>query len=133
VKEESIRISPLRIYPGSKINGVTLLVSGEQDRQVVWAAHLKPRGNPIKQSLDQRRAVRKARRSRQTRVVLPVLRIEKALVEGSSPLIQSCVDNVFHLTKRLCRLAAVTFIAVKTIHFDTQKMRDAEITGVAYP
>jgi|GEM_PF-3602804 len=97
----------LQIDPGSKITGIAVVASGEQDRQGVWAAHLKPRA--IKKSLDQRRG----RRSRQTRDH-PVGFENRKCRSGGLPLsIQSRFDNVF-----------------ETVGFDMQRMENSEIIGI---
>ena len=59
----------LKIDPGSKMAGLAIVndLSGE----VMWAAELSHRGEAIKKALDDRRRVRRSRRSRKTRYRKP--------------------------------------------------------------
>ena len=64
---EAPTLHPLRlkIDPGSQTTGLAIL--NESSGEVVWAAELTHRGKQIKQSMGQRRTVRRSRRQRKTR------------------------------------------------------------------
>ena len=57
----------VKIDPGSKVSGVSLVGNFEKGQEVIWAANLEHRGQTIKSSLDSRRALRRGRRQRKTR------------------------------------------------------------------
>jgi 5-methylcytosine-specific restriction endonuclease McrA len=122
----------LQIDPGSKITGIALVATFKNSHHVVWAAHLKHRGEAIKKSIDQRRGIRRGRRFRHTRYRPSRFDNRTRLSGWLSPSLKSRVDNVFLLAKRLCHLAPVTSIAVETTRFDMQKMENPEISGVTY-
>ena len=60
-----------RLDPGSRTTGIALVAQGEHGDRLVWAAELTHRSASIKKSLDGRRALRRARRSRKTRYRKP--------------------------------------------------------------
>jgi hypothetical protein len=122
----------LKIDPGSKTTGVALVADFNQTTQVIWAAHLKHRGAVIKKALDQRRAIRRGRRSRHTRYRAPCFANRTRPSGWLPPSIQSRVDHIFHLSKKLSRIAPITSIAVETVRFDMQKLEYPEISGVEY-
>jgi 5-methylcytosine-specific restriction endonuclease McrA len=122
----------LQIDPGSKITGVALVANFKNNHQVIWAAHLKHRGQVIKKSLDQRRTLRRSRRFRHTRYRPPRFNNRTRSLGWLPPSLKSRVDNVFYLAKRLCYLVPITSIAVETVRFDMQKMDNPEISGVTY-
>lgn len=122
----------LKLDPGSKITGVALVADFNKSDQVIWAAHLKHRGATIKKALDQRRAIRRGRRSRHTRYRAPRFENRTRPSGWLPPSTQSRVDQVFYLSKRLCRMAPITSIAVETVRFDMQKLENPEISGVEY-
>jgi RRXRR protein len=54
----------LRIDPGSKFTGISLV---NNQNEVVWGMELQHRGTAIKEALETRKGVRRARRARHTR------------------------------------------------------------------
>jgi 5-methylcytosine-specific restriction endonuclease McrA len=122
----------LKIDPGSKTTGIALVADFNTKTQVIWAAHLKHRGAVIKKALDQRRAIRRGRRSRHTRYRAPRFANRTKPSEWLPPSIQSRVDHIFHLSKKLSLKAPITSIAVETVRFDMQKLENPEISGVEY-
>jgi len=122
----------LKLDPGSKTTGVALVADFDKSDQVIWAAHLKHRGAAIKKALDQRRAIRRGRRSRCTRYRAPRFENRTRLDGWLPPSIRSRVDNVLHLSRKLSRLAPLTSIAIETVRFDMQKLENPEISGTAY-
>jgi 5-methylcytosine-specific restriction endonuclease McrA len=122
----------LQIDPGSQTTGVALVGAFKNSYYVVWAAHLNHRGQAIKKSLDQRRAIRRGRRFRKTRYRAARFDNRTRPSGWLPPSLKSRVDHVFHLAKRLCSLAPVTSIAIETVRFDMQKMENPEISGMTY-
>ena len=122
----------LKIDPGSKTTGATLVADFDNSDCVVWAAHLKHRGAAIKKALDQRRAIRRGRKSRHTRYRMPRFENRTRPSGWLPPSIQSRVDQVVHLSKRLSHIAPITSIAIETVRFDMQKLENPEISGAAY-
>src|SRR5215831_20454632 len=68
---EHPEVHPLRLKldPGSQTTGIALV--DDDAGSVVWAAELTHRGPAIKHALDERRAVRRGRRQRNTRYRQP--------------------------------------------------------------
>ena len=122
----------LKLDPGSKTTGVALVADFNKGDQVIWAAHLKHRGGAIKKKLDQRRANRRGRRSRHMRYRAPRFNNRTKSTGWLPPSIQSRVDQVYLLSKRLCFIAPITSIAVETVRFDLQKLENPEISGISY-
>lgn len=122
--------SPLRlkIDPGSTTTGLALL----DGNTVVWAAELTHRGQRIKAALDARRAVRRSRRQRKTRYRAP--RFDNRLRPAGwlPPSLQSRVCNVMTWVQRLTRYCHITALSQELVRFDTQRMQNAEISGIAY-
>jgi 5-methylcytosine-specific restriction endonuclease McrA len=122
----------VRIDPGSKVTGLSLVALLGETWRVLWAANLSHRGQAIKQALDKRRAVRRSRRNRKTRYRKARFNNRRRPEGWLAPSLRSRVENVATWTTRLIRLTPVCGIAVETIRFDPQKMIDPEITGVEY-
>ncbi|MBF8264092.1 MAG: endonuclease [Parachlamydiales bacterium] len=122
----------LKFDPGSKTTGVALVANFECSDCVIWAAHLKHRGAAIKKTLDQRRALRRGRRSRHTRYRASRFENRTRPSGWLPPSIQSRVDQVARLGLRLSLIAPVTSVAVETVRFDMQKLKNPEISGAAY-
>lgn len=122
----------LKLDPGSKTTGIALVADFKKGAQVVWAAHLKHRGAAIKKALDQRRAIRRGRRSRHMRYRVPRFDNRTRPKGWLPPSIQSRVNQTVYISGKLCRLAPVTNIVAETVRFDTQKMENPEISGTMY-
>jgi 5-methylcytosine-specific restriction endonuclease McrA len=124
--------APLRIKldPGSRTTG--LAVVNDATGAVVWAAELQHRGSAIKRALAARRWVRRNRRARHCRHRPPRYRNRQRPAGWLPPSLQSRVANMRTWVQRLCHLAPIRAISLELVRFDTQKMQDAEIRGVAY-
>lgn len=129
---ESPEVEPLRlkIDPGSKTTGFAILhdASGE----VVFAAELTHRGQAIKQSLDDRRAVRHSRRQRHTRYRQPRSNNRRRRDGWLAPSLESRVCNIVTWVKRLRRLCPITALSLELVKFDLQAIEHPEISGVEY-
>lgn len=141
----------LKIDPGSKTTGLSIVVLFKRGWVAVWAANLHHRGQTIKLKLDKRRGIRRSRRNRKTRYRRPKWRNaiirqngrrRKAKAKNKSqhpaqkgwlpPSLRSRVDNVSSWARKLIGLVPLDSLAVETVRFDIQKMDNPEITGVEY-
>lgn len=149
----------LKLDPGSKASGISIVAQFARGWVVLWAANLYHRGQMVKADLESRRARRRSRRQRKTRYRQPryynraraSIRYEddQRVVNRSannrqsrqvtgrpsgwmSPSLQSRIDNVYHWTRKLRQLAPIHGLQTETVRFDTQKLVNPEITGVEY-
>ena len=122
----------LKYDPGSKNTGIGIVVSGKTANRVVWAGELQHRSGIIVEKLLSRRLTRRSRRQRKTRYRQPryLNRIRKK--GWLPPSIQSRVDNIAAMTRKLQAFTPLSSIACEVVKFDTQKMRNPEIKGVEY-
>jgi 5-methylcytosine-specific restriction endonuclease McrA len=120
----------LKIDPGSKTSGVAIV--NQQTGEVVFAAEIEHRGYAIKASLDARRLLRHGRRQRKTRYRKPRFD-NRARPEGwLPPSLESRVENVYKVARRLQRMYPLKGVAYEMVRFDTQLMQNSEISGVEY-
>ena len=92
--------------------------------------YLPLKGQACKRAL--RRAIRRSRRQRNTRYRKPRFDNRRRSDGWLAPSLQSRVDNVVHLSKKLRKFSPLTSIAIETVRFDTQKMQNPEISGCEY-
>ncbi len=125
-------VDPLRIKidPGSKTTGLALV--NDASGEVVFAAELRHRGQSIKQSLDDRRAVRRSRRQRHTRYRKPRFDNRHRHDDWLAPSLESRVCNVVTWVQRLMRMCPIAAISLELVKFDLQAMENSEISGVEY-
>ena len=122
-----------KIDPGSQVTGMALVRADENTDSVVTLIEIKHRGHQIRDALTARRAMRRARRQRQTRY-----RQARFLNRGNktkgwlAPSLMHRVQTTSHWVKRLQALCPITSIHQELVKFDMQKMQDAEITGKEY-
>ncbi|MCP4107413.1 MAG: HNH endonuclease [Desulfobacteraceae bacterium] len=119
----------LKIDPGSRKSGIAVL--NDTTGEVVFAAEIGHRGPLIKKSLEQRRNVRRNRRSR-LRYRKPRF-LNRTRPEGwLAPSLLSRVLNIETWVKRLTGLCNITDISQELVGFDTQKLANPEISGTEY-
>jgi len=119
--------------PGSRTTGLALVGEfPDQGRVVLWAGELHHRGHLIRQKLLARRAMRRNRRFRKTRYRAPRFLNRRRAEDWLPPSLKSRVDNVVSWTRKIQRLVPITSIAMELVRFDTQKLMNPEIEGVAY-
>ena len=120
----------VKIDPGSRTTGLALV--DDFSGNLVWAGELGHRGLQVKAALSDRRAIRRGRRSRKTRY-RPARFDNRRRPDGwLPPSLLSRVHNVDTWVTRLRKLAPVSAISLENVRFDTQKMENPEISGVAY-
>jgi 5-methylcytosine-specific restriction endonuclease McrA len=120
----------VKIDPGSRVTGVALVA--EQTGRVIWAGEIHHRGAEIRQRLLARRALRQARRSRRCRHRAPRFLNRRRPKGWLPPSLQSRADDALAWIKRLRKWVPVASISVELAKFDTQKLQNPEISGVAY-
>ena len=120
----------IKIDPGSNTTGLALLndVTGE----VVFAAELAHRGQAVKKALDDRRAVRRGRRNRDTRYRQPRFLNRRRKQGWLAPSLESRISNILTWVERLMRLCPITALSQELVRFDTQAMEHPEISGKEY-
>lgn len=120
------------VDPGSKETGVAITLHGKNANKVVFAMHLVHRGHQIKDALEGRRAVRRARRHRKTRY-RPARFLNRTRPAGwLAPSLMSRVHNVTSWANRLSKLTPITQANVETVRFDTQLLENPTMTGIEY-
>ena len=127
-------VQPLevKVDPGSKITGLSLVALFERGREVIWAANLHHRGQAIRAALADRRSFRRGRRARHTRYRAPRFLNRTRSKGWLPPSLRSRVENVQGLIAKLQVRAPVTSAAIETVRFDTQLMQNPEMSGVEY-
>lgn len=122
--------SPLRlkIDPGSKTTGLAIL----DGNRILWIAELSHRGQRIKAALDDRRAVRRSRRQRNTRYRQPRFDNRTRPNGWLPPSLQSRIANIMTWVERLARYCHITALSQELVRFDMHLMQNAEIAGVEY-
>lgn len=125
---------PLRlgIDPGSKATGLALVREDGEDRHALCLFELVHRGFQIRKALEQRRAFRRRRRSQNLRYRAPRFDNRTRRAGWLPPSLQHRVDSVMAWVNRLSRLTPVSAISQELVRFDTQKLENPEISGVAY-
>jgi 5-methylcytosine-specific restriction endonuclease McrA len=126
------QVEPLRVKcdPGSRTTGIAVV--NDATGEVVFAANLQHRGSKIRERLDKRRAIRRARRQRKTRYRKPRFDNRKRAPEWLPPSLESRITNIVTWVSRLRRSCPITAISMELVKFDMQKMEKPEIAGVQY-
>ena len=129
---ETGELQPLRmkIDPGSKESGIAII--NEITRKLVFAAVLTHRGQAIKSPLDSRRAIRRSRRSRNTRYRAPRFNNRSKSAGWLAPSLQHRVETIMTWVARLSRFVPITALSQELVRFDLQKVENPEISGTEY-
>lgn len=120
----------LKIDPGSKVTGIAIV--NQSSGSIEWAANLEHRGNKIKESLDDRRMMRRGRRNRKTRYRQARFDNRRREQGWIAPSLKSRIENTLTWVKRLMKVVSVSGISQELVRFDTQKMENPEISGIEY-
>ena len=105
---------------------MAILWDGAQGSQAIFFGIVVHRTN-LKARRDGRRAVRYERRYRKTR-----FQNHRCKAGWLSPSLEARVDQTFHALAKLRQRLRITALSVEHVKFDTQKLQDAEISGVQY-
>ncbi len=117
----------LKIDYGSRHTGLAIL----RGQEVVWLGQLDHRTD-IKESIDKRCAFRRARRNRKTRYRKPRFLNRKRKDGWLPPSLESRVPNIQTWVSRLKKLCPIGHTSYENAKFDTQLMRNSEISGIEY-
>ncbi len=120
----------LKIDPGSKTTGLAIV--NDRTGAVVFAAELTHRGEQIKASLADRRAIRRSRRQRKTRYRQPRFLNRTRPAGWLPPSLDSRVANILTWVNRLRRLCPIGALSQELVRFDTQLLQNPEVSGVHY-
>jgi 5-methylcytosine-specific restriction endonuclease McrA len=132
-KAEQNTLQPLRckIDPGSVTTGVALVREDAREQIVISLMELKHRGWTISQSLKARAACRKRRRSN-LRYRSPRFDNRTRPSGWVPPSLNHRVETVTNFIQRLQKWVPLKGLTCETVRFDTQKLLDPEIQGLAY-
>ncbi len=122
----------LKIDPGSKTTGLTLVADFQTGKQVIWAAELTHRGQAIRDALLSRRQQRRSRRQRKTRYRAARFNNRRRAAGWLAPSLQSREENISTWVVRLAWKCPLASISQELVRFDMQLMQNAEISGIEY-
>ncbi|MCO5190572.1 MAG: RNA-guided endonuclease IscB [Anaerolineae bacterium] len=122
----------LKVDPGSRGTGIALLKQKGNALLLLWAANLMHRGLQIRAALDKRRMHRRSRRSRKTRYRKPCFNNRRRQAGWLAPSIESRWRNIVAWAKKPMSCCPITSIEVESVRFDTQLLRNPDISGVEY-
>jgi 5-methylcytosine-specific restriction endonuclease McrA len=146
VEDSSLQQLRVKLDPGSKITGITLVRdSKDVDAQtgaqtgearktahVLLLAELHHRGHAIRDALTQRAAFRRRRRCANLRYRQPRFDNRTRRDGWLAPSLQHRVDTIMSWVRRLWRWAPVMALSQELVRFDTQALQDPEISGIEY-
>lgn len=121
----------LKLDPGSHTTGVAITLQGAQGPTVIFLGEIVHKAG-IKTRIDARRALRRGRRSRNTRYRPARFQNRKRRDGWLPPSLEARVDQALHANDKFRDNLPVTALGVEHVKFDTQKMQNSEITGVEY-
>ena len=116
----------LKIDYGSRHTGLAVLIGNK----AVWLGVLDHRTD-VKKSLDDRRAHRRFRRGR-LRYRKPRFLNRARSAGWLPPSLQSRVDNIAIIVRKLSGVCRITDISYENVKFDTQLLMNPEISGIEY-
>lgn len=131
VENPEVKDYILKIDPGSKTTGLAVVEDKEDEAKVVFLTNLSHRKD-ISSNLKKRSGYRRRRRCTNLRYRKPRFSNRTKPKGWLPPSIQSVVDNVESLTKKLSGLIPIKSIKVETVRFDIQAMENPDISGVEY-
>lgn len=141
VEDSVLQELRLSLDPGSKATGLAVAriaetvdaVTNEIEpvMHICFLMELVHRGMAIKKLLKSRAAMRGRRRGN-LRYRSPRFDNRPKPTGWLAPSLKHRVDATYSWVKRLMRLAPISHLAQELVRFDTQKMLNAEISGVEY-
>lgn len=132
VEQPQMQPVELKLDPGSKTTGLSIVAQFARGWIVLWAANLHHRGQAVKAGLAKRQAIRRSRRNRKTRYRQPRFDNRTRPDGWLAPSLESRVQNVETWARRLVDLTPVSRIEVETVRFDTHQLVNPEVSGVEY-
>lgn len=132
VDDCELQIIEIKIDPGSKFTGICVSRTKDKAVNILNLIELEHRGLIISTNLTSRAAMRRARRSRNTRY-RQARYLNRTKPKGwLAPSLRHRLETTMSWVSRLCRWTPVACLAVERVKFDMQKLRDPEISGVEY-
>jgi 5-methylcytosine-specific restriction endonuclease McrA len=123
----------LKLDPGSKVTGVALVrEQADGTQQVLHLAEITHRGAVVRERMGRRAAFRRRRRSANLRYRAPRFDNRARRAGWLPPSLRSRLDNALAWLARYRRLAPIAALAVERVRFDTQLLRNPEISGIGY-
>ncbi len=130
-RPEAVVLRPrLKIDPGSKTTGLAIV--NDANGEVVWAAELTHRSQPIRDALLARRAVRRSRRSRKTRYRPARFQNRRRPAGWLAPSLLSRIQHILTWVRRLRSVCPLGAISQELARFDTQALQQPESSGLEY-
>ncbi|MBF0578211.1 HNH endonuclease [Erysipelotrichaceae bacterium RD49] len=119
----------LGVDAGSKQIGLS--ASSEDKELLAWDVQNR---TDITELISTRREARRARRNRKTRYRAPRFnnRVRTKHKGWLAPSVEHKIDTHLHCIEEVQKLLPVTRIVVETASFDTQKLKNPEISGTEY-
>ena len=122
----------LKIDPGSRTTGIAIVFEHDNHATIVTMAELEHRGHKISETLAQRAAFRRRRRSANLRYRTPRFDNRRKPKGWLPPSLKARVDATLSVINSFRRLAPITSLAQELVRFDTQLMQNPDISGVQY-
>ncbi len=118
----------IKIDAGSKTTGLALV----QGEKVIFGAELSHRGQAIKNSLELRRTLRRARRNRKTRYRQARF-LNRTRPKGwLAPSLEHRILTIMTWVRKFIKFAPIGSIVSELVRFDLQKIDNPEISGIEY-
>ena len=127
IEEINLQFTRLKIDPGSKTTGITILREGT----AIMLLEIKHKPG-IKKALGTRRALRHGRRNRKTRYRRPRFLNRKKPEDWLPPSLMARVNQTMNVVNKLRKLIPISAISVENVKFDTQLLQNPNISGVEY-
>jgi 5-methylcytosine-specific restriction endonuclease McrA len=136
VEESVLQESVLKIDPGSKTSGMTVVRAQEtpegEVHHALFCSEVQHRGEAVHRGKQTQRNARRRRRSANLRHRAPRF-ANRAVAKGwLPPSLLSRLDNILTWTRRYGGFAPISRIEVEQVRFDTQLLEHPEISGVEY-
>jgi 5-methylcytosine-specific restriction endonuclease McrA len=136
VEESVLQESVLKIDPGSRTSGMTLVrVEAMPEGEVhhaLFCSEVQHRGEAVHRGKQTQRNARRRRRSTNLRHRAPRF-ANRAVAKGwLPPSVRSRVSNILTWAGRYGRWAPISRIEVEQVRFDTQLLENPDISGVEY-
>jgi 5-methylcytosine-specific restriction endonuclease McrA len=141
---EDCALQPVRLKldPGSKVTGLALVRESEEvdtdtgevqyRAHVLFLAELAHRGHAIRDTLRQRAAFRRRRRSGNLRYRQPRFNNRTRRDGWLAPSLQHRVDTTMAWVRRLSLWVPTSALSQELARFDTQALQNPEISGIEY-
>ena len=126
-------LQPLRLKldPGAKTTGVAITLDGAKGVKVIFLGEIVHKPG-IKAKLKRRHDLRRSRRNRKTRYRKPRFQNRRRPKGWLPPSLEARVGQTMEAVAKLRAGLPVTTVSTEHVKFDTQRMQDAEISGVEY-